>query len=255
MLKLSVEKIEDVAEPLRDLYEEKDGKFTLKVEGIDTDYVPRDALKRANDESAARRKELETWKKIGKSEDEIRELISAAEKAEENKAKRAGDFDKLRDAMAAQHAKDLKAKDDAMAAKDKAIQRHLIDAQATAAIAAAKGSSDLLLPHVQKNVRVIEDNGDYLVTVVDAKGDPRINGKGEPMTIADLVGEMRQSDVYGRAFEGSGHSGSGMRPAIGNNGGTPGTTKSIPRAEFIALSPVDQMAKVKAGFTITEPPQ
>jgi hypothetical protein len=251
MLKLQVEKIDDVEEPLRTLYEEKDGKFRLKVDGIDNEYVPRDALKRANDESAARRKELENWKKIGKTEDEIKELIAAAEKAEEIKAKRAGDFDKLREAMAAQHAKDLKTKDDAITNMQKSIERHLIDAQATAAIASAKGSADLLLPHVQKHVRVVEENGDYVVKVVDAKGEPRINGKGEAMSIADLVGEMRQSDVYGRAFEGSGQSGSGMRP--GANGGTPANqAKTMSRADFAQLAPHEQMAKMKSGLTLTE---
>jgi len=32
------------------------------------------------------------------------------------------------------------------------------------------------------------------------------------MTISDLVQEMRKSDAYGRAFEGTGNSGSGMQP-------------------------------------------
>lgn len=251
MLKLAVDKIDDIEEPLRALYEEKDGKFRLKVDGLENEYVPREVLKKANDESAARRKELEPFKKLGKTEEEIRQLIEAAEKAEEIKAKRAGDFEKLRESMTAEHAKQLKAKEDALAKKDKAIERYLIDAQATAALAAAKGSADLLLPHVQRATKVFEEeNGDYVVKVIDAKGEPRFNGKGEPMSIADLVSEMRQSESFGRAFEGSGQTGSGMRPGTSPSGAT--SQKTITRADFNQLPPVEQRAKALGGFTIVE---
>ena len=99
-----------------------------------------------------------------------------------------------------------------------------MDKAAVAAIAAAKGVPELLPPHVQKHVKVDEN---YNVQVVDAKGDPRVNGKGEPLSISDLIAEMKATEVYGRAFEGSGQSGSGMRPTNGT-GGT-GITR---RSEF-----------------------
>ncbi|MBR0693662.1 hypothetical protein [Bradyrhizobium lablabi] len=250
MLKLVVDKIEDVEEPLRTLYEDKDGKFRLKVDGVEDTSSLHSALRSERASRANLEKKVKAFESLGKSDEEIKQLIEAAEKAETEKAEKAGEFEKLKDALKTQHTKDLKAKDDALAAMRSSLERYLVDAQATSAIAAAKGSSDLLLPHVQKHVRVIEENGDYVVKVVDAKGEPRINGKGEPMSIADLVGEMRQSDVYGRAFEGSGQSGSGMRPANGN-GAMPGN-KTITRADFLKLSPAEQMEKAKGGFTVTE---
>jgi hypothetical protein len=98
------------------------------------------------------------------------------------------------------------------------VERYLIDAQATAAIAEAKGVPALLLPHVKQAVKVVEEDGDYKVRVVDAAGNPRVNAKGEYLSIADLVSEMRQSEVFGRAFEGTGHSGSGAGQGSGFQG-------------------------------------
>jgi hypothetical protein len=112
------------------------------------------------------------------------------------------------------HANDLKQKDETIGAMRKRLEAELVDAKAVAAIAAAKGVPELLLPHVQRHVKVSDD---FTVQVVDAKGDPRVNGKGEPLSISDLVEEMKQTEIFGRAFEGSGQSGSGTRP--GNNGG------------------------------------
>ena len=122
----------------------------------------------------------------------------------------------------------------------------MIDADATAAIAAAKGVPALLLPHVRSAVRVIEEGGDFKVQVVDAAGNPRVNGKGEFLSIADLVGEMRQSDVFGRAFEPTGTTGSGAasRPASGS--------KTMTQAQFNALRPSERAKAMASGVTVTD---
>ena len=115
-----------------------------------------------------------------------------------------------------------------------------------AAIAAAKGSSALLLPHVRASVKVIEDNGDFKVQVVDTAGNPRVNGKGEFLTIADLVSEMRQSDIFGRAFEATGTTGSGAASS-----GTI-TSKTIKKAAFDALKPAERAKAMQSGMTVVE---
>lgn len=113
--------------------------------------------------------------------------------------------------MLEKHNKDLESKDGRIKALSGVVERHLVDAQATAAIAEAKGVPALLLPHVKASTRVIEEDGDFAVRVVDAQGNPRVNGKGEYLSIADLVREMRESEVYGRAFDAPGGSGSGAQ--------------------------------------------
>lgn len=99
-----------------------------------------------------------------------------------------------------------------------------IRAAAVEAIAAEKGVPDLLLPHVTQHTRLREtDDGQFVVEVVDHQGNVRIgDSSGAPMTIVQLVSEMKSSPVFGRAFEGSGASGSG---ANGSDTATPGTIK------------------------------
>jgi hypothetical protein len=146
-----------------------------------------------------------------------------AQEARQTEAERKGEWDKLRTQMNDKHAQDLKGKDETIGAMKKRLETELIDKTAVSAIAAAKGSPDLLLPHVQRHVKVDDD---FNVVVVNAKGEPRVNGKGEPLSIADLIEEMKTNETFGRAFEGSGHSGSGMRPNNGGGGTPPGNVKS-----------------------------
>ncbi len=231
-LKLTVNSIDEIEEPLRALYTEKDGKYSLALEDYEDPVTLKKAIvteRETASKLAAKTKELDKkvkgWEQLGKSPDEIKEMIEAANKAEEEKLNRAGEWTKLKDQMNAKHQEELKAvaakvdaKDQQIVSMRKSLERHLVDAQATAAIATHKGVPDLLLPHVQKHVKVIEDGDNYFVRVVDAKGDPRVNGKGDPLSIEDLVNEMKSTDIFGRAFEGSGQSGSGMRPNAGNGG-------------------------------------
>lgn len=222
-LKLVVDKIDEIDESIRSQYLEKDGKFHLDVEGVEDTAPLKRALvaeRKARDELD---KKIKGWEKLGKTPEEIELLSTAAANAEEERMKRDGDWDKLKSQMNAKHQDDLKERDLKLAAKDQEIgtvrttlERTLVNAEATAAIAAQKGVPDLLLPHVSHHVKVVEKDGKYSLQVIDNKGDPRVNGKGDPLTISDLVTEMKTSDVFGRAFEGSGASGSGMRPNSGN---------------------------------------
>lgn len=176
------------------------------------------ALSRANREAADRRKQLEAWNKLERSPDEIAELLEAQRAAELQKAEKAGEWDKLKAQLNASHEATVTKLNGEIAASKRAIEKHLIDSQATAAIAAAKGVPELLLPLVQQQVRMVEKDGSFSVQVVDTKGELRINGKGDPLSITDLVAEMRASEVYGRAFDGTGHTGGGTPPVNGNGG-------------------------------------
>lgn len=235
MLKLTVDSLDAVDEPLRALYEEAEGKFRLKVDGIEDTGGLKTALQKERADRAAYEKQVKAWQGLGKSPDEIKELLAAQTKAEEDKLNKAGEWDKLRAQMNEKHQADLKVKDETIGQMRKRLQAELVDAKAVSAIASAKGVPDLLLPHVQRFTKVDDD---FNVVVVDAKGDPRVNGKGEPLTIADLVSEMRASEVYGRAFEASGNTGGGTRPANGG-GGNPQVKRKADlkdrkqRAEFV----------------------
>jgi hypothetical protein len=108
------------------------------------------------------------------------------------------------------------------------MYRHVVVSQATQAIAAQKGDSNLLMPFVQQQIKVAEgDDGEIVAQVVDKAGNLRYSPitPGQVMTIAELVAEMKASTTYAKLFESTTPSGSGKRPA---SGGMPqsGVTKS-----------------------------
>jgi hypothetical protein len=92
----------------------------------------------------------------------------------------------------------------------------LVDNEATAALVREKGSAELLLPIVRQAVKVAEQDGKFGVYVVDGTGDRRYSGvTGEPMSIAELVVEMKADKRFARAFDAEAPAGGGMAPGSG----------------------------------------
>lgn len=253
-LKAVLEKLEEVAEALRPLYTEKDGKFVLDVEGLEDTNGLKSALEKERKAARDYEKQNRAWRDLGKTPEEIQALVEAQRKAEEEKATKAGEWDKLKGQIVEKHMKELKSKDDAIASMKQTLEKHLVDAAATEAIAAAKGVPPLLLPHVRAYAKVVEDNGEYVVRIVDAKGDPRVNQKGDFLSIKDLVEEMRQSEVFGRAFDASGRTGSGA-PLNQRPGGSAPITLSREDAKDPAKYRAAKEAAAKAGVEIQIAPQ
>jgi hypothetical protein len=223
-LKLAVDSLDGMDEATKAFYVEDNGKFKLAVDGLEDTSGLKSALQKERRDRAELEKKVKRWDALGKSDDEISELLKRHEETQQTEAERKGEWDKLRAQMNEKHAAEIKARDEKLTAKDKAVAKYLIDSAATAAIAEAQGNARLLLPHVQQHVRVVEEGGEFIVRVVDAKGDPRVNAKGEHLTISELVAEMRQSEDFGAAFKGAGHSGGGTPPG-NSNGGTPTNIK------------------------------
>lgn len=231
-LKAVVETIDAVPEAMRGLYAENDGKFILQVEPVDG-FALEDVsgLKSTLGKEMTRRKALEKdvlkFKDI--DPDKAREALAKLEELGNIDPTKEADkiantkFEAAKAQLLERHNGELQTRDGKIGKLTKTVENLLIDQAATAALADAKGSVDLLLPHVQRHTRVREnDDGTFAVEVVDKAGNARIgNGKGDPMTIKELVQEMRQSDAFGRAFEGSGQSGGGTPPG-GGGGGKPG---------------------------------
>lgn len=243
-LQLIVDDLESIPEPLRANYKEADGKYRLDLEGYEDPAGLKSALEKERKEAREASKQVKAWQALGKTPDEIHALLDAQRKAEEASAEKNGEWDKLKAQMLEQHQRERDQLEAKSRAKDAAIERHLIDAQATAAIASAKGVPALLLPHVKAAARVVEEDGEYVVRVVDDKGNPRVNGKGDYLSIADLVSEMRQSEVFGRAFDAEGRTGGGAGSS------TAGGAKVIAQAAFDALSPKQRAAKMAEGYRV-----
>jgi hypothetical protein len=237
-LKLTLDSLDGLDAALQPLYTKtEEGKYRLDAEGLDSIQA---ALKTANKEAADRRKALEGFKDVDPAE--YQRLKSEAEERAVADASRKGEWDKLREQMAAKQTE----KDTAHANREKslltALESHLIDAQATAAIASAKGIPQLLLPHVKSRVKVIEDNGTFKVQVLGQDGNPMIaDAAGTPAGIAHLIESFKADPVFGRAFEGTGASGGGAQQ--GGNA----SAKTMPSDDFNKLDPSDRTAFMKAG--------
>lgn len=223
------EKKEDAPEWVRESLLEQDGKFVFEAELPHEVKGLKSALEAERKAKADFEKSLKGFEGI--DPEEARKLKAEAEKIESDKLKQKGDWEtrekQLKDQLAAELSKrdqhfqsELKTREDRIATLQGALEKSLIEAHATAAIAAAKGVPELLLPHVMRQVRIAEENGNFVVRVLDAQGQPRIaNVKGDPFTITNLVDEMKNNSVYGRAFEASGAGGSGATKAEGGRTG------------------------------------
>ena len=105
------------------------------------------------------------------------------------------------------------------------VNRQLHDALvvqgATAAIAEAGGNVKLLLPHVTKQMKLVDQDGKLVAKIVDDKGQPRVtmkSGSTDDMGLGELLETMKSSDDFGSAFAGSNAAGGGG----GQNLRTPG---------------------------------
>jgi hypothetical protein len=151
---------------------------------------------------------------------EYAKLKAASEEAERKKAEAQGDFKRLEAQLIERH----KDETDKFAGREQkvraALEKRLVQAELTAAIARAKGNPELLLPHAERFVRVKETDNDFVAYVADEQGNPLVSdGQGTPMTFDQLV-EQRLMARFPAAFEGTGSSGGGAsRPSGGTGGG------------------------------------
>jgi hypothetical protein len=250
-LQFTVEKIDTIPEPLRAQYvKTDDGKYRLDLDGYEDPVGLKSALDKERTAARDAVAQAKAWKSLGKTPEDIQALLAAQEQAERDKLTKAGEWDKLRGQMTEQHQQELTKREETAKALRVKLERHLVDGAAATAIAAAnpsKGGVELLLPHVKARVKVIDENGDFVVRVVDAAGNPRVNGKGEFLSIADLVGEMRQSEVFAPAFLAPPASGGGAHQSAPQAG-----SKNATRAQFDAMGQFERMAFSKAGGKVVE---
>jgi hypothetical protein len=209
-LALNIDTLDSVPEAVRALYVPNGDKFKLDVDGIEDTAGLKSALEKERTTARELSKQTGAWKALGKTPEEIQALISAQEKAETEKLAQAGEWDKLRAQQNDLHAKAIAAMTETVAAKDRAVSKNVVDAQAIAAIAASKGNTDLLMPFVRSALKAVEVDGDYSVRVIGTDGNPRVNAKGDFLSVSDLVSEMKQDTKYGPLFQSSGASGGGM---------------------------------------------
>lgn len=232
-LKAVVENLEEVPEGVRDFYEEQEGGgYALAVEGLESDGPTekdlkevKAALARANKEAGDRRKAIQQWEALGKSPEEISELLEAQEEAEQRKAEQKGEWEKLRTQLQEKHTQALGEKDEVIAGLEKQLDRLIIDHAIVEGASEHEGFADLLPKHARDFIRIEQENGSRRAIVVDEKGERRINDDGSDMTISELVGWMKTQERYHPLFKGNGVAGGGA--GGGSGAGGAGHRKSL----------------------------
>lgn len=145
---------------------------------------------------------------IETAQEQIAAMKEQLEKAGDGKI----NLDKMRVDMERGFNAKLELKDAELLGMSQSLQRYLVEKDAVNAITAAKGVSDLLLPHVRNQAKVVKEGADFVVRIVDKDGEARGDGKGGFMSVADLVAELKSSDTFGRAFESEAPRGGGTPP-------------------------------------------
>ena len=124
---------------------------------------------------------------------------------------------KLKEEFAQQHAQELQQEKTRSTALQGQLYKLLVELEATSKIVDAKGIPELVLPFLKNSVKVVEEDGEATVHVVDTDGSRRFSPvTGLPMSLKELVAELKANPKYGRLFESEAASGGGMPPKGGN---------------------------------------
>jgi len=251
-LKANVSKAEFDALPdgIKEHYKEDgDSGYWLEAEGVEDVSGLKSALTKERENVSQLKQSLGKFKDVDPAK--YQELLQAAEEDEKKKLASRGKWEALEKQLIEKHNGELKGRDERLGSLSKEIERLLIEAEGTSAIAAAKGSPVLLMPHLKARTKVFEEDGKFVAKVIDDKGNPRIgDAQGTPMTFAQLVEEMKSSEQFGRAFEASGAGGSGA-PGGGGAAGRNGS-KTVSRQQWFEMSPSQRTEHSKAGGQVTD---
>jgi hypothetical protein len=235
----TVDSLDTIPEKYRGLYAEgqsDEGKAVFKLadhaRGLVADYIgtnkaltaTRNDKKKASDESAARRQALKAFEDMAQSlgleigDDGLAAALNTFISELQGKVKDGTTQQINLDKITAEWKKRLEdavklervEKDDLVGA----LSDHLISRSAVSALAALKARShELLLPHVERQCKVVKgDDGKYSVRVLDTQGDFRTNSAGGWMGVEELVAEMKANPVFAPAFESDQKGGTGSTP-------------------------------------------
>jgi len=204
MLKYQLDSLEGLDEGARAFYEEKEGKFQLKVDGIP----------QGEDVTGLKAKLEELLGESKAAKAKAREAEEAAKKAAEEAARKNGDVDALDKSWQEKLSKreqELLAEREGLAGqiKNLTVGRAATDLAAELAI---QGSSKALLPHIQSRLSMDIRDGKPTVVVLDA------NGKPSAATLDELKAEFTNDPAFAPLIVGSKASGSGAGGAKPGSG-------------------------------------
>lgn len=214
------DQLESIPQQFRPLFAKTEGgKFKLAEQfgGVGEALTGLNkALQAARNE---KRVDLSPLSEFGSTPEEIKAKIQDRLKTVETEGGKANS-EKIRKELAEHFGKET----DALKARNANLQKHLYElmvrntASTILADPEISGDPELVFPFIAARTKVVEENGVPEVHVVNESGERRYsNVTGAPMTMKDLVVELRNDKRYARLFNAQVNSGGGMKPGTGSN--------------------------------------
>jgi hypothetical protein len=231
MLKLELDKLDDVPEAFRPAYEEKDGKFVLKVEGVP-------------DVTGLKAKNGELLDEVKVTKKRLQELTDAQEREKAELLAKSGDVAAIRQSYEEKLAAQKREFETQLTGLNGQLQGLTVGQTATALAAdlAVPGSAAVLLPHIRQRLGMEMRDGVPTTVVLGADGKP------SAMTIEELKTELTANSAFAPIIAAGKGSGGG---ASGGGKGGGAAKKVLTRQQFDALDPTAKAAHFKDGGTIT----
>lgn len=217
-LPYTTDSLDNIDEARRDLYEEKDGKFFLSIDGLpepEDNSELKSALQKERESRRKYEKQIKQWERVGKTPDEIAELIEAREDAERKKDEEEGNWDKLLKQHQDKWSKEKQSLEDELNAARSSERSAIINTSLMAALTKAGATEegiDLLPDRLAGRISFDRDGGERIIKIMSADGETPMAGtsKDGTATFDDLVKEAVEK--YPSLFKGSGAGGSGKLP-------------------------------------------
>lgn len=211
MLKLQLDSLDGLEPAVSALYEEKDGKFALKVDGLE-------------DTSGLKAKNQQLLDELKQFKGKAKEAEDAARKAADDAARKSGDVEALENSWKDKFTKREQELLGLLDGSTNQIKALTVGRAATdlAADLAVQGSAKALLPHIERRLSMEIRDGQPTVVVLDAAGKP------SAATLDELKAEFAADPVFApliAASKASGGGAGGAKPGSGaagqgNMGGT-----------------------------------
>lgn len=225
MLKLELDKLDGLDDSVKSFYEEKDGKFRLKVDGV----PDVSGLKNKVDQLLTEKKEADR---------KAKEAAEAAEAERQAALAKSGDIDALRQSYEAKLTKREKELMDQLSGLQSQVHGLTVGqtAMSVAVELAMDGSSDVLLPHVKQRLSMEIVDGQAVTRVLDKAGKP------SAMTIEELKTEFAANPAFAPIIKASKAAGGGASGGNNSGGGAPKSKASLTGAQS------ERVAALKARF-------
>lgn len=169
--------------------------------------------------------DLSPLSEYGDSPQSIAEAITAKLTELEQGSSRIN-LSKIKEEMTKAHSEQIALKDKTLGELRTRYDTLLLETEARAAATAdLVDDPDLIMPFLRDSIKLVEDNGVRRVTIVDSQGDQRFNSATAlPMTVRDLLEEMRDQPKYAPLFKSKAPKGA---PAPGSGPSRPTNRQGI----------------------------